>query len=117
MTALNAHFDPNYSEVYARCNSQQHNQLPGESLSGCVAVPKKLSADCNFGVTATVAAPTVEAAASGGDPAVPFRHVETSVSPRSTMLLLDLMLHDRFVYGINDRMLQHRLFAEHELAF
>lgn len=102
--ALSASFDTKASEVYARCNFQQCNQLLGESNSVSQTTLKNLLADCDFVVTASVAVPAVEVAPSSEDSAAPFVCVEISVSARSTTLPMNIMLRDRFVRGTNDGM-------------
>lgn len=111
--ALGAHYEPKPSEIYSRCKFQQREQLLGESLSNYVAALKHLAADCNFGVTATLAVRTAE---HSGDYTAAAEHVQLSVLIRSTFLR-DIMLHDRFVCGISDGMLQQCLFAERDLTF
>lgn len=116
VAALGIHFDSKPSEVYNRCNFQQRNQLPDESLADYAAALKKLAEVCNFELTATAAAPGQEIGYCTGE------HVSVTeymnASPKNTTTLpMDIMLRDRFVCGINDQTLKQRLFAERDLTF
>lgn len=71
-------------------------------------VLKTLAADCNFG---TLRAMAITPAATGQQTA------STASPANTTMLSLDIMLHDRFVWGLRDNLLQQRLFAENDPTF
>ncbi|KAK8775628.1 hypothetical protein V5799_031024 [Amblyomma americanum] len=104
VAALQAHYDPRPSEVYNRAMFQRRDQLPGGSVN--------YATSCNFGMLPTA---TTATATPAEGTASPTEQGATGCNP--TLLLLDVMLRNRFVCGLRDQNLQQRLFAEKDLTF
>lgn len=108
--SLQVHFDSRLSEVYSRAMLHCRDQLPGGSVSDCVTVLRNLASRCNFGTLPVVMATTVDGATLTTTAA-------TTTVANPTLLLLDVMLHDKFMSGLRDEKLQQWLFTECDLTF
>lgn len=90
-----AHFNLHPSKVYNRTLFQRRDQLPGKSVSAYKAALRKLAADCDFGTL----------------------DLTMRLYVNSTMVPLEVMLRDRFVYGLRNAHIRQPLFAGSDLYF